>query len=95
MDDLLRAGAHVARRAVIMATPNNGSKSRRTGSSGSATGGSTDSDGGDASVAMAAREMQLLADADTIFIYSALHTLNPDLHVVAELVHHANIQCVL
>lgn len=32
-----------------------------------------------------------MVDADSIFINAALYTLNPDLHIVSELVHNANM----
>ena len=93
MDDLLRAGAHLACRAVVMATPHRVKGGRGGGHHAGGDGDSGDSGGGGASTPPAC-ETQLLVDADTIFIYSALQSLNPDIHVVVELVHHANIQYV-
>ena len=36
-------------------------------------------------------ETEAMADADTLFINSALHSLNPDVPVISELVHFSNI----
>ena len=36
-------------------------------------------------------ETEAMADADTLFINSALHSINPDVHVVSELVHFSNM----
>jgi len=75
-EDLMRAGVEFAQHAVVFA---GGQHSKLTVSEQSPE------------AMKALQEMEAMADADTIFINSALHALNPDLHVVSELVHNSNM----
>jgi len=36
-------------------------------------------------------EQEAMADADTLFINSALHSINPNVHIISELVHFSNM----
>jgi len=77
-EDLIRAGVQHAQKAVVFADSHSSrSKISMNDSSPEAM--------------KAAQEMEAMADADTVFINSALHALNPNLHIISELVHNANL----
>ena len=77
-EDLIRAGVQHAQKAIVFADAH-GSRSRVATSDMSPE------------AMKAAQELEAMADADTVFINSALHAINPNLQIISELVHNANL----
>ena len=84
-DDLMRAGAHVAQKAVLMVLRRGQDSATLLDKNAQA------SMGENAALQLHGREEDILVDSESIFAYSAMRSINPEIRIILELVHQANI----